>query len=149
MVVFQSGCLFNEVIFNHVVGNNWPVKHIPFQKKHKKLPVVLSKAETNLCFSVIQNPKYHAIAGALYGAGLRLFECLNLKTRDIDSNKMVTTVRNGKGNKDRQTVLGEKLLVTMRNYFKSAFVKPVSYLFPRKDDLHKPFSRRHTQRFIR
>ena len=140
--------MFYEVFFNQVVGNNWSVKHIPFQKKHKKLPIVLSRAEIKLFFSVIQNPKYHAIAQTMYGSGLRLFECLSLQIRDIDSDNMVITVRNGKGNKDRQTILGEKLLATLREYFKKAFVKPVSYLFPRKDDLHSTFSRRHTQRFI-
>ena len=105
MVIFQSGCLFHEIFFNHVVGNNWPVKHIPFRKKHKKLPIVLSKEEIHLLFSVIKNPKYNAIAQTIYGAGLRLSECLNLKIKDIDSDYMVITVRNGKGNKDRQTVL--------------------------------------------
>ena len=94
-----------EIFFNYVVGNDWAIKHIPFQKKHKKLPIVLSKSKILSLLSVIQNPKYLAIASALYGAGLRLSECLNLKIKDIDPDNMIITVRYGKGYKDRQTIL--------------------------------------------
>jgi integrase/recombinase XerD len=131
-----------------VVGNDWPVKHIPFRKKHKKLPIVLSRSEVTSLLSVIQNPKYLAIASTFYGAGLRLFECLNLKIKDIDSNNMIIIVRDGKGYKDRHTILSKNLQKILRNYYRSAHRKPQSYLFPKNNDLHSPFSRRQTQRFI-
>lgn len=137
-----------KVFFNHVVGNDWSIKHIPFQKKHKKLPIVLSHKEIASFLSVLQNPKYLAIASTLYSAGLRLSECLNLELKDIDSDNMLILVREGKGYKDRQTILSQKLLKILRNYYRSVYQKPVSYLFPKKNNLHIPFSRRQTQRFI-
>lgn len=131
-----------------MVGIDWSIKHIPFQKKHKKLPIVLSRSEIASLLSVIQNPKYLAIASTFYGAGLRLSECLNLKIRDIDSDNMIIIVRDGKGYKDRQSILSPKLLEILRNYYRLAHRKPLSYLFPKNADLHSPFSRRQTQRFI-
>lgn len=148
MVNIQSGCLCNEVFFNHIVGNDWSVKHIPFQKKHKTLPVVLNKKEIVALLSAIQNPKYYAIASTLYGAGLRLSECLNLKLQDIDSENMLITVRDGKGKKDRQTILSKKLLEILREYYRKINEKPILYLFPKGTDLNKPFSKRQTQGFI-
>jgi len=108
--------MLHEIFFNHVVGNDWSVKHIPFQKKHKTLPVVLNQKEVGVLLSVIKNPKYYAIASTLYGAGLRLSECLNLQIKDIASKNMIITVREGKGKKDRQTVLSKKLLLILREY---------------------------------
>lgn len=139
----------HEVFFKHVVKNDWPVKHIPFQKRHKKLPVVLSRQEVRNFLSVIRNPKYYAIAAALYGAGLRLSECLNLQVEDIDSDNMVITVRDGKGKKDRVTILSGTLLSILRDYYRKSSVKPVTYLFPKRNDRFSPFSRRQTQNFIR
>lgn len=138
-----------EVFFNYVVKNDWSIKHIPFQKKHKKLPEVLSRQEVYEFLSIIENPKYLAIAATFYGSGVRLSECLNLKIKDINSDNMTITVRDGKGKKDRVTILPEMLLKILRNYYKTSPLKPVTYLFPKKDDRHSPFSRRHTQRFIR
>jgi integrase/recombinase XerD len=138
----------HEVFFNHVVKNDWSIKHIPFQKKHKKLPVVLSRQEVSGFFSSFQNPKYLAIAATFYGAGLRLSESLNLQIEDIDSDNMIVTVRDGKGKKDRVTVLSVTLLAILRDYYRKSSIKPVSYLFPKKDDRFSPFSRRQTQHFI-
>lgn len=137
-----------EVFFNHVVQNDWAIKHIPYQKKHKTLPQVLSQEEIKAFFSVLQDPKYFAIASTLYGSGLRLSECINLKIEDIDSSNMVITVRNGKGNKDRVTIMSEKQLEALRKYYSKATVKPVTYLFPKKDDRFQHFSKRQTQSFI-
>jgi integrase/recombinase XerD len=149
MVYIQSSGMFHEVFFNYVVGNNWSIKHIPFQKKHKTLPVVLNQKEIKTLFSVIQNPKYYAIAATLYSAGLRISECLNLQIKDIDSTNMVITVRDCKGKKDRQTVLSARLLKILRNYYRGTKIKPESYLFPKYKDKNQPFSKRQTQDFIR
>ena len=131
-----------------MVCNDWSIKHIPYHKKHKKLPVVLSKEEVKALLSAIENPKYYGIASTLYSSGLRLSECLNLQIKDIDSKNMVLTVRDGKGNKDRQTVLSETLLKVLRHYYSKAIVKPITYIFPRCNDITKPFSKRQTQHFI-
>jgi site-specific recombinase XerD len=137
-----------EVFFNHVVQNDWAIKHIPYQKKHKTLPQVLSQEEIKAFFSVLQDPKYFAIASTLYGSGLRLSECVNLKIEDIDSSNMVITVRDGKGKKDRVTIMSQKQLEALRDYYSKSRVKPVTYLFPKKDDRFQHFSKRQTQSFI-
>lgn len=138
-----------EIFFNFVVDKDWSIKHIPYQKKHKTLPIVLNKKEIEAVLAAIKNPKYYAIAATLYGAGLRLSECLNLQIKDIDSTNMVITVRQGKGKKDRQTILSEELLQILRNYYSQSKVKPVSFLFPQKKNLHFPFSSHQTQNFIK
>jgi integrase len=80
---------------------------------------------------------YYAIAATLYGAGLRISECLNLQIKDIDSTNMVITVRDGKGKKDRQTVLSEKLLQILREYYRNSKIKPDFYLFPSRKGYKK------------
>lgn len=62
---------------------------------------------------------------------------------------MCITVRDGKGKKDRITILSEKHLRILRSYYRSCKVKPQSFLFPKTSDLHAPFSKRQTQHFIR
>jgi site-specific recombinase XerD len=138
----------HEVFFTHVVHHDWSIERIPFQKKHKKLPVVLTRQEVINFLSAIDNPKYLAIASTLYGSGVRLSECLNLKIKDLDSENMTITVRDGKGKKDRMTVMPEKLLSLLRNYYRHCPVKPETYLFPKKNDPDTPFSKRHAQTCI-
>ncbi len=123
----------NEVFFNNIVENERPIKHIPFQKKHKTLPIILTQQEIKTFLSVIENPKYYAFASTLYGSGLRLSECINLKIEDIDSANMVITVRDGKGKKDRVIILSKKLLIILRSYYRKTSVKPVTFLFTKKD----------------
>jgi integrase/recombinase XerD len=85
----------------------------------------------------------------MYSAGLRLSECLHLRIEDIDSGNMVIYVHAGKGKNDRKTILPKKLLYLLREYYKKAPVKPVTYLFPAKKDRTCSFSNRYTQFFIR
>lgn len=61
---------------------------------------------------------------------------------------MVITVRDGKGKKDRVTIMSKKQLAALRTYYSKAQVKPETYIFPRKDDRYTPFSKRQTQAFI-
>jgi len=137
-----------EVFFVYVVQNDWSIKHIPFQKKHKKLPVVLTRQEVHNLLSVITHPKYLAITATLYGSGLRLSECLNLKIKDLDTEALTIIVRDGKGKKDRVTILPNSLLTILRNYYRLSPKKPETYLFPKRYDLTAPFSIRHTQHII-
>jgi len=84
------------------------IKNITPAKRHNKIPVVFSKKEVNNILSQLDGIKW-LIASLLYGSGLRLMECLRLRVKDIDFEYMQITVRNGKGNKDRVTVLPTKL----------------------------------------
>ena len=78
-------------------------------KRPRRLPVVLTKAEVTNILSLIRGTK-GLVARLLYGSGVRLMEGLRLRIQDIDIEQLQITVRAGKGNKDRVTMLPEKLL---------------------------------------
>ncbi|MCK5823713.1 MAG: tyrosine-type recombinase/integrase, partial [Bacteroidales bacterium] len=101
--------------------------HIDRPRKEKKLPIVLSTDEIQNMFKTITNIKHKAILMTIYSAGLRVSELLELKISDIQSNRKLIFVRNSKGNKDRVTLLGDKTLVILREYYK--IYKPEVYLF--------------------
>ncbi|WMI64797.1 tyrosine-type recombinase/integrase [Aestuariibaculum sp. YM273] len=96
-------------------------------RKSKKLPVVLSKPEVLSIISNANNLKHKCIISLLYSAGLRRSELLNLKLTDIESKRMLIKVRDAKGNKDRYTILSEKVLKDLREYYKQ--YRPTNYLF--------------------
>lgn len=86
-------------------------------RAEEKLPEVLAKEEVLRIIENTNNIKHRCIVSLLYSAGLRRGEVLNLRVNDIDSKRMVIKVRSGKGNKDRYTILSEKLLCDLRKYF--------------------------------
>ena len=102
---------------------------IPYPKEEKDLPVIVSRNELHKLFSSCSNPKAKLMLQMIYGSGLRRNELLNLKIEDIDTNdgKFRVRINRSKGNKDRYTVLSQKLLPQLREYFKA--YKPVDYLF--------------------
>ncbi len=110
---------------------------IPPSKNKKQLPEVLSQNEVNKLFSVIHNIKHKAILFTIYAAGLRVSEAVNLKVSDINSERMLLHIADGKGNKDRYTILSPKLLHYLRDYWK--IFKPKSFLFP-ASDINAPLS---------
>lgn len=77
----------------------------PYAKRHKKLPVILSKQEIERVIDSISNTKHRLMISLAYGAGLRVSELINLKVADIDLDNIALYVRAGKGNKDRITVI--------------------------------------------
>lgn len=87
------------------------VAHTPFDhtlrtvKKSKQLPNVLSKDEVKTLLSMVRNKKHHLLLSLAYGAGLRVSEAVHLRVGDIDIGRGIITIRHGKGNKDRQTLL--------------------------------------------
>jgi len=97
-------------------------------RKQKFLPTVLSAEEVTRILACIVNIKHRCIVMALYGAGLRVGEVCQLNVRDIDSNRMLIHIREGKGLKDRMIPLPVKLLSELRDYWKA--YKPSSFLFP-------------------
>ncbi len=84
-------------------------------KKQKRLPVVLSKSEVKRLMSELRNVN-HLMAMLLYGSGLRLMECVRLRVKDIDFDNHLIVVRDGKGNKDRSTLLPDILLKELRQH---------------------------------
>lgn len=130
--------MFNQTVcalrflYGVSLGKEWDIKHIPFPKQDKKLPVVLSRGEVNRLLATVENLKHRTLLMTLYGTGLRLSEGLGLCIRDIDSQRMVLRVRQGKGHKDRYVPLGETLLEQLRVYWKQ--YRPAHWLFTGKDD---------------
>ena len=100
-------------------------------KKEKTLPVVLSDEEILLILRSVSNLKHKAILMVIYSAGLRISECINLKIKDIDSNRMQIRVEQSKGKKDRYTLLSTKTLLILRDYFKT--YRPKEFLFEGQD----------------
>lgn len=96
-------------------------------RKEQKLPGVLSEAEIIKLISVTENLKHKAILTTIYSCGLRLSELLALKITDIQSDRNLLLVRNAKGKKDRNTVLGEKTINLLRKYYIQ--YRPQVYLF--------------------
>jgi site-specific recombinase XerD len=116
------------------LGREWNEEKTPRSKQPKKLPVVLSMEEIEKIFKNTNNLKHKAILMTTYSGGLRREEAVTLKIGDIDSKRMMIKVC-GKGAKDRYTLLGEKALDILREYWK--IYQPTSYLFPsRTKDKH-------------
>lgn len=91
---------------------------IPAPKKPQKLPVVLSPEEVLQFLDCVANTRHRAILTTCYAAGLRISEAVHLKPPDIDSQRMVIRVEQGKGQKDRYVMLSPKLLETLRSYWR-------------------------------
>lgn len=101
--------------------------YIDRPRKPEKLPMVLSVEEIQSLIKVTKNIKHKAILMCIYSAGLRMSELLDLKLTDILSDRKLILVRNGKGKKDRTTLLGGKTLEILRLYYLEH--KPVDFLF--------------------
>ena len=125
--------LFNQtraalVFFYRVtLGRDWAFDRIGCQKQPKRLPVVLSQAEMAQFFAATGRLKYRALFMAVYGCGLRVSEVVALRAEDIDSQRMVLRVCQGKGKKDRYVMLSPTLLQVLRDYYK--VFRPTSWLF--------------------
>jgi site-specific recombinase XerD len=100
---------------------------IPAPKKPQKLPVVLSPEEVLQFLSCVGNTKHRTILTTCYAAGLRISEAVHLKPTDIDSQRMVVRVEQGKGQKDRYVMLSPKLRETLRSYWR--VMRPKGWLF--------------------
>lgn len=105
---------------------------IAWPKVPKSKPSILSGTEMEAFLAAIEAPKYRAILMTAYASGLRISEICHLRIADIDSKRKVIFVRDGKGGKDRYVMLGERLLLELRRYYKAE--RPTGpYLFPGKN----------------
>lgn len=104
-----------KFFYQTTLKRNCVFEKIPHLKKGKKLPVVLDKTEVDTIFSVTKNLKHRAILMLIYSSGLRLAEAAHLKVSDIDSKRMMIRVRDGKGGKDRYTILSVIALEVLRD----------------------------------
>jgi site-specific recombinase XerD len=116
-------------LYKVTLHRDWTLEDIiPAPKKPQKLPVVLSPEEVLQFLDCIPGLKHRTILTTCYAAGLRISEVVHLKPPDIDSQRMVIRVEQGKGQKDRYVMLSPKLLESLRNWWRVA--KPKSWLFP-------------------
>jgi integrase/recombinase XerD len=117
--------------FLYTVTLNRPVEvqWLPTPRRSRRLPVILSGAETALFLASVQKEKYRAVLTAIYAGGLRISEACRLRPSDIDSKRMVITVR-GKGGKERLTMLSTRLLECLRSYWKKERPARDGWLFP-------------------
>lgn len=121
--------MLNAIKFYYEVVEEMPNRFYSIDRPRKKsaLPKVISLEEVQLIIENTNNIKHRCIVSVLYSAGLRRQELLNLKLEDIDSKRMVIRINSGKGFKDRFTLLSEKVLIDLREYFLKW--KPKKYLF--------------------
>lgn len=104
------------------------IEHLPFPKRPRQLPVVLSPEEVARLLEAALPGRDRALLDLAYSCGLRLKELLGLQVRDIDSGRMVLHIRAGKGNKDRFVPLSPRLLELLRAYWNE--YRPATWLFP-------------------
>ena len=116
-----------KFFYTRVLHRGWSVDHIPWPKKEKRLPNVLSYSELDRLFEVTSNMKHRLIFKTAYAGGLRVGEVSRLKVSDIDSGRMVIRIDQGKGKKDRYTILSQQLLPDLQNYWRE--YRPTSWLF--------------------
>jgi site-specific recombinase XerD len=107
--------------------SDW-LAELPRPQPEHRLPVVLSQQEVQRLFAVVENLKQRAFFMVAYDAGLRLSEIINLRLEDIDSQRMVIRIRQGKGHKDRYARLTPELLAALRQYWRA--YRPETWLFP-------------------
>src|SRR5882672_1941182 len=108
----------------------WDVEELPTPKKPQTLPVILSREEVSHFLESIRTLKQRTVLTVCYAAGLRIAEAIQLKITDIDSQRMVIRVDQGKGRKDRYVMLSPALLTLLRTYWKAQ--RPRDWLFPSK-----------------
>jgi site-specific recombinase XerD len=129
-----SWAYFNQTVcalrflYRITLQKEWAIEHLPFPKKPRKLPVVLSMDEVAQFFRALTNIKHRAILMTAYSAGLRTSEVTRLRVTDIDSKRMLIHVQQGKGRKDRFVMLSPCLLELLRTYWKVE--RPSNWLFP-------------------
>ena len=111
-------------------------------REPRKLPVVLSPQEVRRLLDAAPGLKYRAALSVAYGAGLRASEVVSLKVSDIDSERKVIRVEQGKGRKDRYVMLSPPLLDLLRAWWRSA--RPLAWLFPGQNPVN-PLTTRQLQ----
>lgn len=117
---------------------------IPRPKKQIILPKVLNEAEISRLFRAIENKKHKAIVFIAYSSGLRVSEVVNLKIKDVDTQRMTLFIERAKGKKDRIVNLSPLVLDILRAYIKQSKPRPVKYLFE-GDTPGQPYSIRSAQ----
>jgi len=116
-----------KLFYKYTVIQPQKFSHIEYARKEKKLPKIIDKNFLLDKISLIDNVKHRAVISIAFSVGLRVSEVCNLKVIDIDSKRMLISVNQAKGKKDRLAPLSENILELLRKYF--LIYKPKDYLF--------------------
>ena len=121
--------MINSIKFYYEIVMEMPNRFYSIERPRKKerLPKVISIEEVQAMINCTKNIKHRCIISLFYSSGIRLQELIDLELKNIDSKRMVINILNGKGGKDRITLLSEYLLNDLRSYF--LMHKPSLYLF--------------------
>jgi site-specific recombinase XerD len=126
-------------LYNVTLKRDWDLRVMPYARRPKKLPIVLSREEMARLIGTVRNLKHRTVLMTMYGAGLRVSEVVRLKLGNIDSRRMAIRVEQGKGQKDRYVMLSPRLLEQLRHYWR--LWKPTPWLFMDQRRLrHLPIS---------
>jgi integrase/recombinase XerD len=106
------------------------IEMIPFPKQEYSLPVIVSPEEVLRLLEAAPSLTHHVIFSTMYGTGLRVSEALHLRVPDLDSQRMMIRIEQGKGHRDRYVPLSSKLLELLRTYWRK--LRPQPWLFPRQ-----------------
>ena len=129
-----SWSTFNQAVcglrflYEVTLAKPWAVRHIPFGKRPKKLPVVLSNEEASRLLECFSNPKHRAVILTCYATGLRLLESTSIRVADIDGTRAQIRICCGRGSKERVVPASPRLLVELRAYWR--LTRPRNDLFP-------------------
>ena len=116
-----------KFLYKTTLNREEVVEKIRYPKALRKLPVVLDLAEVRTLLSVMENLKHRAFLTITYSAGLRVSEAAKLRVTDIDSKRMMVRVQQGKGGKDRYSILSQTALELLRRYWRQ--YRPKEWLF--------------------
>ena len=115
-------------LFVKTLRRHFLAEYIPFPKSRKRLPTVLSPEEVTRLIDAACNLYHRTLLMTLYSTAARRAELCRLKVQDIDSQRMMIRIHQGKGGRDREVPLSPKLLETLRVYFR--WMQPQTFLFP-------------------
>jgi site-specific recombinase XerD len=118
--------------FCKTLKRNYPVEEVPYPKAPRRLPNILTQEEAVRLIDSASNLFHRAMLMTLYSTGIRRAELCRLKVEDIDSQRMILHIRQGKRSRDRDVPLSPKLLETFREYWR--WMRPKTYLFPGTKD---------------
>jgi site-specific recombinase XerD len=116
-----------KFLYVETLGRGWKIDDLPRSRREKRLPLVLSIQEVKRIIEAVTNLKHRTALMTCYSAGLRVSEVVHLKVADIDSERMQIRVEQGKGKKDRYTLLANSLLDQLRLYWR--VYRPQEWLF--------------------
>lgn len=123
----QAVCAL-RFLYNVTLGRPEVIAHLPFAKRPRVLPTVLSPEEVVQLLESALPGRDRTLMEVMYSCGLRLKEVLGLEVKDIDSKRMVLHIRAGKGQKERFVPMTPRLLGVLRAYWRMC--RPATWLFP-------------------